>query len=66
MAIYIIVKPSTDRVRTHPGKYCNLIIIIGRRKFETLNILDFFLQISWKILEYEPIFGAVFLPCLYL
>ena len=34
-------------------------------KFQALNILEFH-QRSWKILEFEPVFGAVFLPCLYL
>ena len=33
--------------------------------FISLNMLEF-RHISWKILEYEPIFHAVFLPCLYL
>ena len=43
-----------------PGKYCNLII--KPPGLEYTGILSKVLE----NLEYEPIFGAVFLPCLYL
>ena len=59
--IVIAIAGEYYRIGTHPGKpgkYCNLIIRIPG--FEYTEIL------SKENLDYEPIFGAVFLPCLYL
>ena len=54
---------NCERPLTHPGKpgqYCNLIIRIPG--LACTGISSKFLE----NLKYEPIFGAVFLPCLYL
>ena len=37
---------------------------IWQLEFHALDILEFCRK-SWKILEYEPVFGAFFLSCLY-
>ena len=43
-----------NRVRTHPGKYCNLIVRITGLDYtgNSSKVLE--------NLEYEPIFGALF------
>ena len=58
---YLFFSPSSSyTIRTHPGKpgkYCNFII-----RFPGLE----YTGIPSKVLEnleYEPIFGAFFLPC---